>query len=173
MFFIIFFLQDILIYIYKKNESNKLISEISNIVQNIILSLSANMSLYNSLVSSIDVIKYSRFRLEFIDFINKYKMYNYNMIEAVNGFEKKFNTYEFNMFLSILIECEKEGNYVELLENFNKTLDIRYFKALNIQYAKNLSVTLIAIILALTNSFLIVGYPIISEISTSLFDMFK
>lgn len=173
MFFIIFFLQDVLIYFYKRNESNKLISEISNVVQNIILSLSANMSLYNSLLSSINVIKYNRFKLEFIDFINKYKMYNYSILESVNGFEKKFDTYEFDMFLSILVECEKEGNYIELLENFNKTLDIRYFKFLNMKYAKNLSITLIAIILALANSFLIVGYPIISEISTSLLDMFK
>ena len=100
-------------------------------------------------------------------------MYNYNMLEAINCFEKKFDAYEFNMFLSILVECEKEGNFIELLENFNKTLDIRYFKFLNMQYSKKLSVTLVAIIIALVNSFVIVGYPIISEISTSLYNIFE
>ncbi len=173
LFLTIFFLQDFLIYYYIKNEANKLIYEISNIVQNIILSLSANMSLYDSLLSSINIIKYKRFKVEFMSFINKYKMYNYSILDAVNYFENKFDTYEFNMFLSILIECEKDGNYVNLLENFSKTLEVRYFKVLNVQYIKNLSVMLFSIIISLIDSFLIVGYPIFSEISISLMDTFK
>lgn len=173
LFFIMFFLPDFLVYLFKKNESIMLVNEISNIVQNIILSLSSNMSLYDSLYSSINVIKYERFKTEFNDFLNRYKMYNYNILKAVNNFENKFNSYEFNMFLSILVECEKEGNYIELLENFNETLEIRYIKNLNVEYMKNMAITILAIITALFNSFLVVGYPIIYEITSNIFEMFK
>lgn len=172
IFLIIFFLLDILIYVFEKNEGSKLVNEISNIVQNIILSLSANMSLYDALISSINIIKYERFKKEYIEFINKYRMHNYNMVLAVNEFEKKFNTYEFNMFLSILIECEKEGKYIELLENLEKSLEIRYFKYLEIQSIKNTFVIVFAIIIALLNSIAIIGYPMIIEIFTSVNEIF-
>lgn len=173
MFLSMYYLLDILIYIFERYETPKLINEISNVVQNIILSLSANMSLYDSLKSSIDVIKYDRFKSEYINFINKYKMYNYNMIIAVNDFEKKFNTYEFNMFLSILIECEKEGKYIELLENFEKSLEVRYYKYLNVQSFKTTFVIFLAIIVALFNSFLVIGYPIMFEIIANISEIFS
>lgn len=172
-FLFMYLLLDILIYMFEKNESSKLINEISNIVQNIILSLSANMSLYDSLNSSVDVIKYERFKVEYINFINKYKMYNYNMVLAVNEFEKKFNTYEFNMFLSIFVECEKEGNYIELLENFEKSLEVRYYKYLNLQSLKSTFVIFFAIIIALFNSFFVIGYPIMFEIITNISEIFS
>ncbi len=173
LFLIIYFFPDILVSLFKINESSKLINEISNIVQNIILSLSANMSLYNSLFSSINLIKYNRFKIEFENFINRYKMYNYNILKAVNNFENKFSSYEFKMFLSILVECEKEGNYIELLENFNESLEIRYIKSVNFQYIKNLSLTMFSIIVSLLNSLFIVGYPIIYEITSNMYKMFK
>lgn len=173
LFLIIYFFPDILVSLFKINESSKLINEISNIVQNIILSLSANMSLYNSLFSSINLIKYNRFKIEFGNFINRYKMYNYNILKAVNNFENKFSSYEFKMFLSILVECEKEGNYIELLENFNESLEIRYIKSVNFQYIKNLSLTMFSIIVSLLNSLFIVGYPIIYEITSNMYKMFK
>ena len=168
-----FFLPDILIYMFEKDESSKLINEISNIVQNIILSLSSNMSLYDSLSSSLYIIKYDRLKKEYSDFINKYEMYNYNILKAVNDFEKKFNAYEFDMFLSILVECDKEGKYIELLENFEKSLEVRYFKYLNQQSIKNTFVIVFAIIIALANSFLIIGYPIVFELITNVYDIFS
>lgn len=173
MFFIIFFLPNCLIYIFEKKESIKLINEISNIVQNIILSLSANMSLYDSLISSSNIIKYDRFKNEFLNFIDKYKMYNYSILKAVNSFEKKFDTFEVNMFLSILIECEKEGKYIELLENFEKSLEIRYFKYLNVQSIKSNFIMILAIIISLINCFFVVGFPMIYEIYKNLFEIFS
>ena len=102
LFLSIFLLPDILISIYSKNESIIIINEISNIVQNIIISLSANMTLYDSLKSSINVINYNRLKNEYSRFIDNYMMYNFDILKAISIFSSKFKSYEFNMFLSLL-----------------------------------------------------------------------
>lgn len=169
----IYFLPNILVELSLKAESIKIINDISNIVQNIVLSLSANMPLYNSLKNVIDNIENKRFKEEYKIFVNNYRMYNFNIIKSVNEFSQKFSFYEFNMFLSLLIQGEKEGNLLELLENFTETLDLAYFKYLKYKASQRSVVVILTTIISIINSFIIVLYPIIIQISSSFADIFK
>ena len=174
IYFLVFFkLPDILIFTYKKVENIKIINDISNIVQSLILSLSANMSLYEALKLSENNISQKRLKLEYNKFINNYLIYNFNMLKAINEFENKFNCYEFNMFLSILIQGEKEGELLENLEGFSSSLELIYFKYLKYKSSQRILFVLLATIISVLNSFVIVMYPIITQIGQNLSDIFK
>ena len=173
LFLSIFLLPDILISIYSKNESIIIINEISNIVQNIIISLSANMTLYDSLKSSINVINYNRLKNEYSRFIDNYMMYNFDILKAISIFSSKFKSYEFNMFLSLLSQGEKEGNLIQILETFGDSLELSFFKVLKYKTSTRTIMIIVATLVLLINSFAIVLYPIIIEISTSFVDIFK
>lgn len=173
LFISIFILPNILIFIYSKNESIIIINEISNIVQNIIISLSANMTLYDSLKASINVINYNRFRQEYSRFVENYMMYNFDILKAISIFSLKFNSFEFNMFLSLLSQGEKEGNMVQIFETFSDSLELSYFKNLKYKSSTRTLMIVISTIILLINSFAIVLYPIIVEISSSFVEMFK
>ncbi|MEG0872748.1 MAG: hypothetical protein RSD14_01295 [Clostridia bacterium] len=131
------------------------------------------MSVYESLKLSVTPISHKRFKIEFEKFVNNYMMYNFNILKAVEEFETKFNSYEFNMFLSILIQGEKEGNMLEGLETFNDSLDLMYFKYLKLKASKRLLFVSFATIISLINSFVIVMYPIAVQVSSNLTDIFK
>lgn len=174
LFYLIFFkLPNMLIFLYKKVEGIKIINDISNIVQSLILSLSANMSFYESLKLSANNIENKRFKLEYENFINEYMLYNFNIIKALNEFEKKFDCYEFNIFLSILVQGEKEGELLENLENFSKTLDLIYFRYLKYKSTQRIVFVSIATVISVINSFFIVMYPIVIQITQNLSEIFK
>lgn len=167
-----FFLPNILICSFIKKENMNLIHEISNIVQSLELSLSANIPIYKSLAISANVIKYKRFKNSYIKFIEDYKMYNLNMERCLEGFRKKFNSYEFNMFLAMLSDIEKEGYIEEGLKVFEKTLESLYFKYLRYQASKNFLFISMTTVISLVNIFILVGYPIFMQISDGLQNFF-
>jgi hypothetical protein len=100
-------------------------------------------------------------------------MYNFNILRAIEDFKEKFSSYEFNMFLTVLKECEREGNAVESLEAFGKTLDFAYFKYLKLKSANRIIFVSLATVISLINIFLIIMYPIAIQISQNLTDIFK
>ncbi len=173
LFIICFLLPDILVNIFQRLENVKIINEISNIVYSLILSLSANMSLYNSMKISINSIRYKRFAKEYEVFVNNYKMYNFNIQKAVEEFKLKFNSYEFNMFISILIECEKQGNILENLEVFSETLEVMSFKFQKLKSANRVVFVSFSTVISMINIFIIVMYPIFTQISSNLIKIFK
>ena len=171
-FVLLFFLPNYLIYSYSKGENLKLISQISNIVQSLIISLSASVPLKEALKISVNVVKYDRFKKAYEKFINDYIMYNLNMRMAVENFSKKFNSYEFNMFISILSDLDKEGNMVEGLEIFSGTLENLYFKYLRYKAGKNFLLVSFSTIISLINIFAVVAYPMFIQISDGLRSIF-
>ena len=173
LFCIMFFLPNILIFMHLKNESFIINSEISNIVQNIILSLSAKMTFYDSLKTAKNSINYNRLQKEYSNFIENYMMYNFNIFKAISIFSEKFNSYEFNTFLSLLLQGEKEGNMLEVLENFYDSLQLIYYKNLKYKSSKRSLLIILATIILLINSFAIVLYPMAIEISSSFTQIFK
>ena len=173
LFCMMFFLPNILIFMHLKNESFIINSEISNIVQNIILSLSAKMTFYDSLKSAKNSINYNRLQKEYSNFIENYMMYNFNIFKAISIFSEKFNSYEFNTFLSLLLQGEKEGNMLEVLENFYDSLQLIYYKNLKYKSSKRSLLIILATIILLINSFAIVLYPMAIEISSSFTQIFK
>ena len=173
LFLSLYFLPNILINKYLKNESIIINNEISNIVQSIILSLSANMTLYDSLKTSINSIDYIRLKKEYSKFIENYMMYNFNILKAISIFSTKFNSYDFYMFLSMLSQGEKEGNIIEILDTFYDSLQLTYLKNLKYKSSQRSLMIILSTILILMNSFAIVLYPIVIEISSSFTQMFK
>lgn len=173
LFCIMFFLPNILIFMHLKNESFIINSEISNIVQNIILSLSAKMTFYDSLKSAKKSINYNRLQKEYSNFIENYMMYNFNIFKAISIFSEKFNSYEFNTFLSLLLQGEKEGSLLEILENFYDSLQLIYYKNLKYKSSKRSLLIILATIILLINSFAIVLYPMAIEISSFFTQIFK
>lgn len=168
-----FYIPNFLIYIYVKNESLKIINDISEVSSNLKLALSCNIPLHDSLKYVKTNIKYKRFREGFESFINDYLMYNFNMIKAIDNFKLKFNSYEFNMFLNIILQGEKEGKIIESLTVFSETLDLSYFKYLKYKEAKRIMFVTIASIISLINITILAIYPIIIQISENLQNIFN
>lgn len=166
--FLFILLPNILIKLYKKEESTKIISEISNIVQSLILSLSAGLSLYNALKISINSIKYPRLKKEYTKFVDNYMLYNFNINKSIQEFSSKFDSYEFNMFLSILVQSQNQNSIIEVLENFNSNLELSYFKYLKLNSTKKMLMIIFSTIIILVNTILIVMYPMINQIGENL-----
>lgn len=173
LFLSFFFLPNILISVYKKKESILMVEDISNIVQNIILSLSANMNLYHSLKISVSAISYKRLKEEYAKFVENYMLYNFNLYKAISLFSDKFHSFEFNMFLSLLSQGEKEGNMMEILETFSDSLELMYFKNLKYKASRKMLGIILITVVILINSFMIVLYPIMIEITTSFTKLFR
>ncbi|MDD3303450.1 MAG: type II secretion system F family protein [Clostridia bacterium] len=173
LFVLFYFLPNLLIKMSLKAESIKIINDISNIVQNLVLSLSANMPLYDSLKGSTHSIQNKRFKEEYALFVDHYRMYHFNMLKAVGEFNQKFSFYELNMFLSILIQGEREGNLLEMLENFIDTLDLVYFKYLKYKAGQRSMVIIFSTLISVANSFMIVLYPIVVQIMQNFTNIFK
>ncbi|MEG2348096.1 MAG: hypothetical protein RSB67_00420 [Clostridia bacterium] len=172
-FMAFYFLPDILIIIYRKNEDVKITNQISNIVQSQILSLSSGMPIYESLKASISSISNKRFKFEFSTFLDNYQLFNFNIQKAIYEFEKKFTSIEFKMYISILLQSEKEGKILENLEIFSDTLDFSYFKYLKFKSVKKIALISVCTIVSLLNSFLVIMYPIGIQISENLIQIFK
>jgi len=168
-----FYLPNLLINIYIKNESLKIINDISEVTSSLKLALSCNIPLHESLKYVTNNIEYKRFREKFDLFVNDYLMYNFNMIKAVDNFRLKFNSYEFNMFLNIIIQGEKEGKMVESLTMFSETLDLSYFKYLKYNETKRVVFVTMASIVSLVNITIMAIYPIIMQISDNLQNIFS
>ena len=100
-------------------------------------------------------------------------MYNFDIFKAISTFLTKFNSYEFYVFLSLLLQGEKEGNMIEILENFYDSLQFKYFKNLKYKASVRTIMIIFSTLILLINSFAIVLYPIITEISFSFTEMFK
>ena len=173
VFLLFYFLPDIIIKSFINSENYKLINQISSIVQSLILSLSSNMSLQNSLKISVDSIDYKRLRIEYENFINKYYMYNFNMSMALSEFKDKFKSSQMSMFLSILEECEKEGRIVENLEAFSEVLNHMYFKYQKYKTAKISLFMSIATVFCLINILIVVMYPMSVQILENLSEIFS
>lgn len=158
---------------YSKNESLKIINDISELSNNLKLALSCNIPLHDALNYVKNNIEYKRFKEAFELFINDYMMYNFNMIKAIDNFKQKFNSYEFNMFLNIILQGEKEGKIVESLNVFSETLELSYFKYLKYKEAKRILFVTLASIISLINISILAVYPIIMQISENLQNIFS
>lgn len=173
IFLFFFYLPNLLIKVYMKNESLKIINDISEVTSSLKLALSCNIPLHESLKYVTNNIDYKRFREKFDLFINDYLMYNFNMIKAVDNFSLKFSSYEFNMFLNIILQGEKEGKMIESLTIFSETLDLSYFKYLKYNETRRILFVTMASILSLINITIMAIYPIIMQISENLQNVFS
>jgi hypothetical protein len=129
--------------------------------------------MYNALVLSSENIIYKRFKREFILFLNNYELNNFNIIRATEEISKKFDCYEFKMFINILIEADKKGKIYDTLVLFDKTLEISYYKYLKYKQFKRIIFIILSCIISLINIVMITVYPIFIQISENLQNIFK
>ncbi len=162
------FIPNLLIYMFKKNERVYVIKNLRNIVNSMVISLSASLTLESALKSSIDAIEYKRLKEEFETFIDKYKTYGYNMRKAINSLKEKFNYYEIELFISTLLNAENDGNIIKSLEKYNMVLDISYSKYLAKENSKRVLYLTLGTVLALVNIIIIVMYPMFIEVAENL-----
>ena len=171
-FTIIYFFPNILIYLFKKKEAIIIIDELFKISDNLLLTLSSNMTLYKSLKICMSNIKYKRLKEQMDIFILDYEMYNFNIEKSVDNIRDKFNCLEFNMFLDILIQGEKEGKLIQNLEMFSENLELSYFKTLKYKASKRMMYVVLSCLIAVVNIALITVYPLINEIMQNMSSIF-
>lgn len=165
---IVYFMPNILIKIFKNNERILVIKNLRKIVNAIIISLSASLTLEDSIKSCVEIIDYIRLKKEFEIFIRNYRTYGYNMRKAINILKQKFNYYEVELFLSTLLNGESDGNLMESLEKYNMVLDMSYSKYLAKEKSNRLLYLTFGTILSLINIIIIVMYPMFIEVTENL-----
>lgn len=172
-FTIVFYLPQFIIFIYSRKERNQVIESISYVIQSMILSKSSNMSTYDALIVSSSNIPYKRFKIEFEDFIQRYKMYNYEFSKASTTLIEKFNCYELKLFLSTIVKSDKEGELEENLEAFFVIIEPLVTKNKITQIRKSSVYITAGAMLLLLNTFAIIMYPIGMQIFINISDLLK
>ena len=170
---LLFYIPNLIISIYKKNEKILIIKELRFIVNAINISLSASLSLEDAIKSSVNVITYKRLKNAYERFIIDYRISSYNIRKSVNLLKEKFNYYELELFVSTLINGEREGNIIESLEKYNMILDISYSKYLSKENSKRLLYLTFGTIISLINIIIIVMYPLFIEMTANLQKIFS
>lgn len=167
-YLITFFLPDYLIHIFKNKEKNILINEIKSLTSNMILVLSAYGTIEQALEISKNTLVYERFIQAYERFIYEYKMNGYNIRLASIKLEKEFSSYELNLFISTLIQGEKEGNLLENLDKLSETLELNYFKYLKKKSKERLLYVTLGTVISLINIILVVMYPMFKQVIDNL-----
>lgn len=106
-------------------------------------------------------------------FVALYEATGFDIKKSIKCLEDKFDSYELEMFISILKQGEKEGKLIESLERYNETLELSYFKYIKRQTSKQLIYVSLGTVLVLGNIALVVMYPLVIEIMNSLSTMFS
>lgn len=168
IFLLLFYLPNILVSNYRKKEKVYVINDLQQIINNLQISLVTSNSLYDSLKFSVKNINYAKFKNCFLDFVEEYRMYNYNIKKASEKLIYRFNQKELKTFLEILDGSESVSNTLELMKRFKQVVAKKEESALKGYYIKtNMKVIFISLIL-LCMSFVIVIYPISIQILESL-----
>lgn len=165
---LVFYIPNLLISMYKKNEKILIIKELRNIVNAINISLSASLTLEEAIKSSTTVISYKRLKKAYEEFVISYKVNSYNVRKSINLLREKFDYYEMELFTSTLINSEREGNIIQSLEKYNMILDISYSKYLAKENSKRLLYLTFGTIISLINIIIIVMYPLFIEMTANL-----
>lgn len=140
---------------------------------NLILYLSAFTPLSIALKQSLKSLTYPRFKICMEKFILLYEATGFDIKKSIKCIENKFNSYELEIFISLLKQGEREGKLIESLERYNETLELSYFKYIKRQTSKQLTYVSLGTVLLLGNIALVVMYPLVIEIINSLGTIFS
>lgn len=168
LFFVIFFTPNYLIYSYKNKEKCLLINELKNITNNLILYLSSYTSLKDSLNLIKPTIKNKRLYVAYEIFLKEYNMNGYKLNLPSRNLEAKFESYELSLFLTSLIQGDKEGNILDAILKYKETLEFNYFKYLKKKAGTRLLYVTFGTVLSLINIVLVIMYPIFMQVVDSL-----
>lgn len=163
-----YFFPNILIHNFKIAEKKKIIKDILTLILNLDLTLSVGHSLYNSLKFSINSLEYLRFKRAMFEFVEEYKIYNFDVLKAAKKLLNKFNITEIKMLIDILCDDKSIRNISDLLSTFKESITIKINNNLKIYYSKETYSILFFTVSLLIISFVIVIYPISAQVMNSL-----
>ena len=76
------------------------------------------MTLNQALQISVNSLRYDRFKQNYKKFVDDYSLFNLNLKRSLEDFKIKFNSYEFNMFIGVLLDSEKNLRFERRTGNF-------------------------------------------------------
>lgn len=168
-----YFCVDFYILLYKKNRNNEICVDLLNVVDSIILQMSAEISLKDSLKYQYQNCKNKDFRKAMLEFSTQYAFSELNIEKSIKNLRDKFDILELNMFCNSLKEYNKVENIVDILENLSEMLKVKYIeKVKEDTRAKVLYITF-GVIIALGNIILITFYPLFISIGQGFNSIFS
>lgn len=164
---------ELLINSFINKEKNYILNDLNTYISNIQIFLTVNDSMYNALKNSIDSINYYRFKEALTEFVEEYRIYNYNTKKASYKLLEKFNIDELNIFLDILHINESNNSIIKILSGLKKILNEKLNKNLKIMHMRENYNIVICILLLLCMTFLTVMFPIFVQIVNNLNAIFS
>jgi len=168
LFFIIFFIPNIIVKSYIKSQNIKLIKELKIINFNLMLQISAYVPFKDALKGAVNQICDKDIRKHFNKFVYDYEVMGFSIKKPAEKLITKFKSEELTSFVQMLVQCENEGNIIENLERFNTTLDMSYFKYLNSKALKRATYMIVGTIIMLINIAILCMYPMLVQMNNSL-----
>ncbi len=168
-----YFCVDVYIFLHKKNRNNEICVDLLKVVDSIILQMSAEISLKDSIKYQYRNCKNEDFRKAMLEFSTQYAFSELNIEKSIEKLKDKFDILELNMFCNSLKEYNKVENIVDILENLSEMLKTKYIeKVKEDTRAKVLYITL-GVIIALGNIILITFYPLFISIGQGFNNIFS
>ena len=150
-----------------------MLNELNIFINSLQVYLLVDNSLYYSLKNSLENLRYKRFKVNLIKFIEEYRIYNYNIQMASKNLLDKFNISELKTFIEILQDNKSIENMIELLNGLKELLGDIVNRNLKIYYIKDNMYIILFIISLLLITFVIVMYPITNQIINNLSIIFN
>ena len=174
IFFLIgYFLVDIYIILNKKSRDTEICTDLLNVSNSISLQLSANITLKDSLKKQFEICKNKDFRKAMLEFATKYELSELNIEKSIKELQNKFDILEVNMFCNALMEYNKTGSIVEVLENLSEVLKDKYINKLKEDTRTKIVYITCGVILALGNIILIIFYPLFMSLGQGFNTIFN
>ena len=168
IFLLIFFIPEILIQNSKRKEKKHIFKDLLTLINNLELSLTSNLTIYDSLKFSTSNLKYHRLKTKLENILDEFILYGYSLNRVKGVIDEVFNIEELNLVFSILNESTDIQNTVNLLEILRKNIKEKVFKSSNNFFVKeNIKILMFSGVL-LISTFAIVMYPIFFQIMSSL-----
>lgn len=168
-----FFFLNIYVHVYSKNRNTEICIDLLNVVNSIILQLSAEVTLKDSLKYQYQNCKNEDFRKAILEFSMEYQFSELNIEKSLKELKNKFDILELNMFCNSLKEYNKVGNIIDVLENLSETLKIKYMNKVKEDTRTKVLYITFGVITALGNIILITFYPLFISIGQGFNNIFS
>lgn len=164
---------DMYIFLHIKNRNSEICVDLLSIVDSLILQLSAEVSLKDSLRYQYQNCKNEDFRKAILEFSTQYEFSELNIEKSLKELKNKFDILELNMFCNSLKEYNKVGNIIDVLENLSETLKVKYMDKIKADTRTKVLYITFGVILALGNIILITFYPLFISIGQGFNNIFS
>lgn len=168
-----YFCVDLYILIHMKNRNSEICVDLLNVVDSMILQLSAEVSLKDSLKYQYQNCKNNDFKKAILEFSTQYELSELNIETSLKELQNKFNILELNMFCNSLKEYNKVGNIIDILENLSENLKLKYMDKIKEDTRTKVLYITFGVVLALGNIILITFYPLFVSIGQGFNNIFS